>query len=244
MGMSGQTKDAEGTAGRKSRIFSGMLITLIIVLCSIIWSIKAHQIDPAQDPNWIPLSELQQAQKELDQQKQITQSQKQKIAQLGQQTTSLQQKIARQSSESERMISLTQLPLELRGDTVQSSLDKIRQLQQSASVPQNDSNATLAYFAILDHLQQHGVINTAEPAGDTARQELYDHILTALASLKIVTPDGDLQQKALNSIKRFQTEQKVKVDGKIGMQTFMAMVRQFQQQSMDQGSDQTLAVQH
>lgn len=231
MGTSGQTKDAEGTAGRKSRILSGILMTVIIVLGSVIWSLKANQIDdPAQDPNWVPRSELQQAQEELAQQKKATQEQQAKATQLRQKYSSLQGQMARKSSEAQNSIPLKRLPRDLRGDSVQACLDNILALQQQAQTPQTNQGGPIeAYFAILDHLQTHGVINTAEAAGDESRQSLYSHIQVALQSLDIeIQANDDLQKQTYDTVTRFQKNQKVKVDGKIGMQTFMAMVHQYQ----------------
>ncbi len=231
MGTSSKTTHSEGVGLRKSRILFGILITAIVALGAVIWDMKVHQIDPAQDPNWVALTDVQQLQKQLDQEKKKAQEQQHRNQQLTQQISGLQRQIARQTSESEHMIPLSRLPQGLQGDSVQSSLDNILKLQHQVETPHTDSGLILSYFAILEYLQAQGVINTAEPASDDTRQSLYSHIQTALKGLGVTIPAGELQPQTYETVKRFQAEQKLKVDGKIGMQTFMAMVRQFQHPS-------------
>jgi murein L,D-transpeptidase YcbB/YkuD len=139
------------------------------------------------------------------------------------------------SKKAARLIAPELLPAEVTGVTSSQTLQKIQSLCNAVRQV-NQENVT-ALLAVLVEIQQNGVINTGLEAKDPARQTLYQQIQTILNQIDAYPgPIRSDQASTMAAVKAYQTQNKLKVDGKIGINTFMTMVQSFQAKRLSQPS--------
>jgi peptidoglycan hydrolase-like protein with peptidoglycan-binding domain len=79
------------------------------------------------------------------------------------------------------------------------------------------------------------VINTALDEKSNARKDLYRQIQTILNVIDAYEgPIRSDKASTLAAVKAYQTQNKLTVDGKIGIKTFMTMIKAFQQKRLSQ----------
>lgn len=124
------------------------------------------------------------------------------------------------------------LPIRVQAQTSQQTLKNIETVcREHARV--NPTNVA-ALVAVLVEIQQHGTINTALDAKQSPRQFLYKQIQVLLQA--IGSYSGDItgaQTNTLMAVKAFQTENQLKVDGKVGLKTYMGMAKRFARERLD-----------
>ncbi len=82
---------------------------------------------------------------------------------------------------------------------------------------------------MLVDIQKNSVINTALDAESATRKTLYRQIQTIPREINAYDgPTGSDKASTLAAVKDYQAKNKLKVDGKIGIKTFMTMVKAFQ----------------
>ena len=132
-----------------------------------------------------------------------------------------------------RLLPLEKLPAQVRGATPSQCLGKIKRLCDV--IQQVNQDNVSALLAVLVEIQKNGVINTALDAKTPARQTLYRQIQTILNQIDAYNgPIRSDKTSTLAAVKAYQTQSKLKVDGKIGIQTFMTMVHAFQTKRLGQ----------
>jgi peptidoglycan hydrolase-like protein with peptidoglycan-binding domain len=132
-----------------------------------------------------------------------------------------------------KLLSVGQLPTQVRGITPAQCISKIQRLcDVTQQVNQNNVSALLS---VLVEIQKSSVINTALDAKSNARKDLYRQIQTILHVIDAYEgPIRSDKASTLTAVKAYQTQNKLTVDGKIGIKTFMTMIKAFQQKRLSQ----------
>ena len=144
----------------------------------------------------------------------------------------LQRKHEDLNRELARAIRADRLPKQVQANTGQQTLKNIETVCQEHSRV-NPTNVA-ALLAVLVEIQQHGTINTALNAKPSSRQSLYKQVQVLLQA--IGSYSGAItgaQTSTLMAVKAFQTKNQLKVDGKIGLNTYMEMARLFARERLD-----------
>lgn len=131
-----------------------------------------------------------------------------------------------------RLIPPEQVPAQVRGISPSQTVNKIQALCDASanSVTREHVNALLS---VLVEIQTNSIINTALEAKDAARQSLYQHIQIVLSQIDAYTgPIQSDQASTLAAVKAYQEANSLKVDGKIGMNTFITIVKAFQEKRL------------
>ena len=124
------------------------------------------------------------------------------------------------------------LPRQMQGNTGQQTLKNIETVYQEHSRV-NPTNVA-ALLAVLVEIQQHGTINTALDAKQSSRQSLYKQVQVLLQAIGSYSgPITGAQTDTLMAVKAFQTKNQLKVDGKIGLKTYMGMARLFARERLE-----------
>ncbi len=132
-----------------------------------------------------------------------------------------------------KLLRVDQLPIQVRGVTPSQSISKIRKLcDVTGKVNQNNVSALLS---VLVEIQKSGVINTALDAKTASRKTLYRQIQTILNQIGAYAgPTRSDKASTLAAVKAYQTQNKLMVDGKIGIKTFMTMVKAFREKHLSE----------
>jgi hypothetical protein len=151
----------------------------------------------------------------------------QKNKQLQAQCASLQRKHSGLNRKISQLIVPETLPAQVRGKTKAQSLEKIRTLCSTAQ--QLNPRTVGALLAVLQEIHENGVIYTGLEAKNEARKTLYTQIQILLNTIKVF--NGPITGKGpdtLKAVKNFQTQRQLKVDGKIGIKTFVQIAADFE----------------
>ena len=124
------------------------------------------------------------------------------------------------------------LPRQVQASTGPQTLKNIETVcQEHARV--NPTNVA-ALLAVLAEIQQHGTINTALDAKQSSRQSLYKQVQVLLQAIGSYSDAiTGAQTNTLMAVKAFQTKNQLKVDGIIGLKTYMRMARLFAHERLD-----------
>ncbi|MCF7973526.1 MAG: peptidoglycan-binding protein, partial [Phycisphaerae bacterium] len=213
-----------------------LAVALLIIegLAAVVWSGTRPQSIPLQDYNDLQTdltSQLKTKETALADAAQKLQTAESHNERLQRDVTSLRQKVA-------RLISPEQLPVQARGATPSQTLNKIQDLCDAVQQV-NQANVS-ALLAVLVEIQKNSVINTALETKDPARETLYHQIQTILNQIDAYAgPIQSDQPSTLAAVKDYQTQNHLKVDGKIGINTFMTMVQSFQEKRLRQSTPPT-----
>ncbi|MFC1765358.1 peptidoglycan-binding protein [Planctomycetota bacterium] len=183
--------------------------------------------NPADDPNWVALAEVEELQAQLTQQENLLKQLQQRYQEETSRVGALQSQVTALVSRLEQAIVVDQLPVALQATEADEALSKIDQL---CAQSQNSSpESVMALLGILAHIQNNGVINTNLAADNPDKVQLYQHIQQVLKTLGMYTgPITGEQVSTAQSLKDFQKAQQLEVDGKMGMKTFEALAQRFQ----------------
>jgi hypothetical protein len=181
---------------------------------------------PEEDPNWIPLVEMQALEAKLAQAEQKHQALQQAYQQNQERLRMVQASQTRLAAEIKQSLALDQLPADLRASNPQLTVLNIQRLWENQ---QTFSPQTVeALLELLVQIIDTGIINTTRPADDTSTQNLYRAVQVVLRSIDIYQGEVTGDQKAtFEALTEFQRSSKLKVDGKMGMKTFGALAEQF-----------------
>ncbi len=139
----------------------------------------------------------------------------------------LEQNNAQLQQKASKLLALEQLPAQVRGITTSQCISKIQTLCDASQKVNQDNVGAL--LAVLVQIQKNGVINTALDAKTASRKTLYRQIQTILNQIDAYAgPIRSDRASTVAAVKAYQTQKKLKVDGKIGINTFMTMVQSFQ----------------
>jgi hypothetical protein len=139
----------------------------------------------------------------------------------------LEQSNAQLQQKASKLLALEQLPAQVRGFTASQCISKIRTLCDASQKVNQDNVGAL--LAVLVQIQKNGVINTALDAKTASRKTLYRQIQTILNQIDAYAgPIRSDKTSTLAAVKAYQTQNKLKVDGKIGINTFMTIIQSFQ----------------
>jgi len=208
-----------------------LAITLLIAegLIAIVWSSTRPKTVLLQDYNDLQTDLTSQLEEQKAEVTDITR----KIASAQMQNKMLERDNIQLKQSISARLSLEQLPVQVRGVTPSQCLGKIKAICNT-TLQVNQANVS-ALLAVLVEIQKNGVINTALDAKTPARQTLYRQIQTVLTEIDAYRgPILSDKTSTLAAVKAYQTQSKLKVDGKIGIQTFMTMVQAFQQKRLSE----------
>ena len=150
-----------------------------------------------------------------------------KNKQLQAQCASLQRKHSGLNQKISRLIAPETLPAQVRGQTNEQSLQRIRALCSTAQ--QLNPRNVGALLAVLNEIHKKGVIYTGLEAENEERKALYTQIQTLLNAIKVFNgPITGQSLATLKAVKDFQTQRQLKVDGKIGIKTFLQITADFE----------------
>lgn len=192
-----------------------------------VWAMGALQPTPEEDPNWIPLAEVQSLHAQLEQADREQRQLQQQYRQCQERLRMVQQSQTKLSAQIKDSLALDEIPTGLRADNPQLTAVKIERLWQDqiSFSPQTVD----ALLQLLVQIIDTGIINTTRPADDTSTQEMYRAVQLVLRSINIYQGEVTGDQKAtFEALTTFQRGSKLKVDGKMGMKTFGAIAEQFQ----------------
>ncbi len=211
-----------------TRLPWGSLMGVIGVAFGLaVWAMGALQPTPEEDPNWIPLADVQDLQAQMEQADREQRLLQQQYRQCQERLRMVQQSQTELSTQIKDSLALDQIPSGLRADNPQLTAIKIERLWQDqiSFSPQTVD----ALLQCLVQIIETGIINTTRPADDTNTQELYRAVQLVLRSINIYQGEvtGD-QKTTFEALTTFQRGSKLKVDGKMGMKTFGAIAEQFQ----------------
>ncbi len=213
-------------------------VAIVLILEGILFG--AWAMTRPEPPHWILLEEHQSLkvtfQEEIEEEKKKTREAKQQtqtqIRLKEARYANLQRKHEDLSKELALAIRTDRLPRQVQASTGPQTLKNIETVcQEHARV--NPTNVA-ALLAVLAEIQQHGTINTALDAKQSSRQFLYKQIQVLLQA--IGSYSGDItgaQTNTLMAVKAFQTENQLKVDGKVGLKTYMGMAKRFARERLD-----------
>ena len=213
-------------------------VAIVLILEGILFG--AWAMTRPEPPQWILLEEhhsLKVAfQEELEEEKKKTREAKQQtqtqIRLKEARYANLQRKHEDLSKALALAIRTDRLPRQVQASTGPQTLKNIETVcQEHARV--NPTNVA-ALLAVLAEIQQHGTINTALDAKQSSRQSLYKQVQVLLQA--IGSYSGAItgaQTNTLMAVKAFQTKNQLKVDGIIGLKTYMRMARLFAHERLD-----------
>ncbi len=139
-------------------------------------------------------------------------------------------------------IRLDKLPKQVKGKNSAEVIKKITTLcKESQDVNRINVGALLT---VLREIQQQGVINASLEAQEEPRQSLYEKIQVVLHAIDSYPgPITSTQDETLQAVKDFQAQNGLKVDGKIGLKTFMRIAEQFEVRRLGSGQAEKQALQ-
>jgi hypothetical protein len=147
--------------------------------------------------------------------------------QLQAQCTNLQRKHNGLTQKLSLLIAPEALPAQVRGQTKAQTLERIQTLCSTAQ--QLNSRNVGALLGVLQEIHENGVIYTGLEVKNEERKTLYTQIQTLLNAIKVF--DGPINGQSpatLKAVKDFQTQRQLKVDGKIGIKTFLQIIADFE----------------
>jgi hypothetical protein len=224
------------TAANKTKPTSPWPIAIALAIAVLIMQSLVTVIWSSTRPEAISLQDYNDRQIDLTGQ---IEAQKVTVADMARkvQSAELQKKRLEQSNaqlqqKASKLLALEQLPAQVRGFTASQCLSKIQTLC-SASQKVNQDNVG-ALLAVLVQIQKNGVINTALDAKTASRKTLYRQIQTILDQIDAYAgPIRSDKASTLAAVKAYQTQNKLKVDGKIGINTFMTIIQSFQAKRLE-----------
>jgi hypothetical protein len=147
--------------------------------------------------------------------------------QLQTQCASLQRKHNGLNQKLSLLIAPETLPEQVRGQTKEQSLERIQTLCRTAQ--QLNPRNVGALLAVLQEIHENGVIYTGLEVKNEERKALYTQIQTLLNAIKVFNgPITGQSPDTLKAVKDFQTQRQLKVDGKIGIKTFLQIIAEFE----------------
>ena len=207
--------------------WGGVIGFLGIVFGLGMWALQSLQPSPGEDPNWVPLTEVQTLQTKLSQTTQELTRAQQQNKETQKKLALLQQSHTQLATRLQRTLSLDQVPVPLRGANAQLTAANLQRFWREQQSMNRDS--VVALLQVLAHILETGVINTTRPADDANTQTLYRAVQMLLRS--VGTYQGQVtgnQEDTYQAVADFQRSRKLKVDGKMGMKTFEAIAERFQ----------------
>jgi len=213
-------------------------VTIVLTLEGILFGAWA-MIGP-ESPETVLLKEQQRLsgtlQKALEEEKKKTREAKQQAQSQIKLKEARYQNLQRKHNDLNRefaqAVRTDRLPRQMQGNTGQETLKNIETVYQEHSRV-NPTNVA-ALLAVLVEIQQHGIINTALDAKQSSRQTLYKQVQVLLHAIGSYSgPITGTQSNTLMAVKAFQTKNQLKVDGKIGLKTYMGMARLFARERLD-----------
>jgi len=227
MGLKTTTPNRKTTSPWPIAIALAIAVFIMQGLITIVWSSTRPQTISVQDYNDLETSLTSQ----LDAQKSAlaAATRERQSAQLH--NKRLEADNLKLKREASRLLRIEQLPTQVRDATPSQC---IRRIQDLCDGVQNVNPENIgALLAVLVEIQKNGVINTAQDAKSSARQTLYRQIQTLLKEIDAYGgPIRSDKTSTLAAVKAYQAKSKLKVDGKIGIQTFMTMVKAFQEKRL------------
>jgi len=213
-------------------------VTIVLTLEGILFGAWA-MIGP-ESPETVLLKEQQRLsgtlQKALEEEKKKTREAKQQAQSQIKLKEARYENLQRKHNDLNRDFALAirtdRLPTQVQADTGRQTLKNIETVCQEHSRV-NPTNVA-ALLAVLVEIQQHGTINTALDAKQSSRQSLYKQVQVLLQA--IGSYSGAItgaQTNTLMAVKAFQTKNQLKVDGIIGLKTYMRMARLFAHERLD-----------
>ena len=241
MAISDQTRENRAGIGKFWRSRLGAVTTVLLLegILFAAWAMTRPEL-----PEMIPRKEHQSLkvalQKALEEEKKKTREAKQQtqsqIRLKEARYANLQRKHEDLRQELALAIRTDRLPRQVQANTGPQTLENIETVgQEHARV--NPTNVA-ALLAVLVEIQQHGTINTALDAKQSSRQSLYKQVqvlLQAIGSYSGAVTGA--QTNTLMAVKAFQTKNQLKVDGIIGLKTYMGMARLFAQRLDSSGQE-------
>jgi hypothetical protein len=180
-----------------------------------------------EPPKTVPMQDFNDLQTEFTAEQARLKKSQQQNTQLQTQYKSLQGKNNGLTQRLSQLISPETLPAQVRGQTNGQTLEKIQALCR-ATQQVNHTNVG-ALLAVLQEIQNNGVIYTGLDVKDEKRKALYTQIQILLKAIEV--SDGPVNGQGpdtLRAVKDFQTQKQLKVDGKIGIKTFLQIVADFE----------------
>jgi hypothetical protein len=229
MGLKTNTPKTKPVSPWPIAIALAIAVFVMQSLIAVVWSSTRPQTISAQDYNDLE-TELT-SQVEAEKTALASTTRKMQSAQL--QNKRLQGDNTQLKQQASRLLSVEQLPTQVRGVSPAQCISKIQRLcDVTQQVNQNNVSALLA---VLVEIQKSSVVNTALDAKSNARKDLYRQIQTILHVIDAYEgPIRSDKASTLAAVKAYQTQSKLQVDGKIGINTLMTMVKTFQQKRLNE----------
>lgn len=229
MGLKTATPNTKAVSPWPIAIALAVAVFVMQSLITVVWSSTRPQTVSVQDYNDLQTDLT--AQLEAQKSTLATVTRKMRSAQT--QINRLERDNTQLKQKAERLLRTDQLPTQVRGVTPIQCMSKIRALCDAAEQVNQDNVSAL--LAVLVEVQKNGVINTAVDAKSETRKDLYSQIQTILSQIDAYNgPIRSDKTSTLAAVKAYQTQNKLKVDGKIGIKTFMTMVTTFQENRLSQ----------
>lgn len=223
MGMKTTVPNTKATSPWPMAIALAVAVFVIQSLITVVWSSTRPQTISVQDYNDLQTDLTSQL--ETQKTRLAAMTRKMQAAQL--QSKRLERDNTQLKQQASQHLRVEQLPTQVRGVTPSQCIGKIQRLCDTTQQVNQDNVSAL--LAVLVEIQKNSVINTALDAKNAARKALYSQIQTILSQIDAY--DGPIRSdktSTLAAVKAYQTQNKLKVDGKIGINTFMTMVKAFQ----------------
>lgn len=228
MGLKTTMPNVKPTSPWPIAIALAIAVFIMQSLIAVVWSSTRPPAISVQDYNDLETRLTDQL--EAQEADLATATRKMQSAQL--ETRRLEGENRKLKSTASRLLRIEQLPAQVRDATPSQSIRRIQTLCDAAKNV-NPKNVS-ALLAVLVEIQNNGVINTATDAKSTARKTLYRQIQTLLSEIDAHSgPIRSDKTSTLAAVKAYQSKSKLKVDGKIGIKTFMTMVKAFQEKRLD-----------
>ncbi|NQV31961.1 MAG: peptidoglycan-binding protein [Phycisphaeraceae bacterium] len=223
MGLKTTVPSTKATSPWPMAIALAIAVFVIQSLIAVVWSSTRPQTISVQDYNDL--------QTDLASQLEAQDTTLAAMTRKMQSTQLLNKRLERDNTQLKQQASqrlrVEQLPTQVRGVTPSQCISKIQRLCDVAQKVNQDNVSAL--LAVLVEIQKNSVINTALDAKSASRKALYSRIQTILNQIDAYNgPIRSDKTSTLAAVKAYQTQNKLKVDGKIGINTFMTMVKAFQ----------------
>ena len=229
MGLKPTTPNTKATSPWPIAIALAIAVFVMQSLVAVIWSSTRPQTISAQDYNDLQADLTSQ----LEAQKTTLATMTRKTQSAKLHTQRLEGDNARLKQEASGFLRVEQLPTQVRGVTQSQCISKVQKLCDV--VEQVNQENVSALLDVLVEIQKNSVINTGLDAKSATRKTLYRQIQTILNQIGAYDgPTRSDKASTLAAVKDYQAKNKLKVDGKIGIKTFMTMVKAFQTKRLGQ----------
>lgn len=223
MAESEKTDSTEKTP--KRLLFATGIIVMMLALEGI--AISVWLTTRPKPPQTVLMQDYNDLQAEFTAEQAKLKGSLQQNKQLQAQCASLQRKHSGLSRKLSQLIAPETLPVQVRGQTKELSLKKIQGLCRTTQ-QLNPSNVG-ALLAVLQEIHENGVIYTGLEVKNEERKTLYTQIQTLLNAIKVFSgPINGQSPDTLKAVKDFQSQRQLKVDGKIGIKTFLQIIADFE----------------